>query len=66
VSVVQVERPDPSVFQPVPPNTYAQVAADFTDYAELLATVGRYDDLAYWDFGGGAASGTLPWLPADV
>ena len=65
VAVVQVERPDPQVFVPVPPTIYAAVRADFTDYADLLAQVSTYDALAYWDFAG-ATSGTLPWLPSDV
>ena len=65
VDVVQVERPDPSVFVPVPPTVYAVVAADFDDYADLLDQAHTYDQVAYWDFTG-AASGTLPWLPSDV
>jgi hypothetical protein len=65
IAVVQVERPDPAVFTPIPPTTYATVAEMFTDYAELLATVGTYDALAYWTFTG-APTATRPWLPVDV
>ena len=65
VATVQVERPDPAIFVPIPPTVYAVVAADFNDYADLLAQAHTYDALAYWDFST-ATSGTLPWLPSDV
>jgi hypothetical protein len=66
IAVVQVERPAAHVFQPIPPATYAAVAAEFANYADLLAQVHTYDQLAYWWDVGGVSSGTLPWLPSDV
>ena len=46
VAVVQVERPDPALFTPSVPNTYAAVKASFVDYAEVLALAHTYDNLA--------------------
>jgi len=65
-AVVQVERPDPSIFVPSIPNTYADVNATWASYAAMQAAVGTYDALAYTypddpDAGPGA-----PWLPDDV
>ena len=65
VSVIQVERPDPAIFVPTPPNTYANVKATFATYAALLAAVGTYDALLY-TFTGIDASPVIPWLPDDV
>lgn len=63
-SVVQVARPDPATFVPVPPNTYANVEAAYATYADLLAAVGTYDELAYIQ--AGATGPVVPWLPDDI
>jgi len=65
VAVVQVERPDPAIFIPTPPMTYAAVKAAYATYAALLAAVGTYDRLLY-TFAGGDASPVIPWLPDDI
>jgi hypothetical protein len=66
VACVQVERPDPSVYVPAPPMTYAAVVATWPTYAELYAGVGSYEELAYTYPEGGAPGGSIPWLPDDV
>ena len=65
VEIVQVERPDPAVFVPQAPNTYAHVKATFATYADLKAGVGTYDQLAY-TVPAGEESPVIPWLPDDV
>jgi hypothetical protein len=65
VSVVQVERPDPGIFVPTAPMTYAAVKATYATYAALKAAVGTYDQLLY-TFTGVDASPVIPWLPDDV
>jgi hypothetical protein len=65
VACVQVERPNPAVFVPQAPNTYANVKTSFATYAALKAAVGTYDELAY-TYPGGEASPIIPWLPDDV
>jgi len=64
ISCVQVERPDPSVFTPTAPNTYANVKSAFATYAALKAGVANYDALAYTYPTG--TSPVSPWLPVDV
>jgi len=66
VAVVQVERPDPGLFAPTPPNTYAQVKATWATYADMLAAVGTYDGLLYTFPAGTDASPVIPWLPDDI
>jgi len=63
---VQVERPDPSLFVPTAPNTYANVKATFATYAALKAAVGTYDQLAYTFPANPDANPTPPWLPDDI
>jgi hypothetical protein len=65
VSVIQVERPDPAIFVPTAPMTYAAVKATYATYAALKAAVGTYDQLLY-TFTGVDASPVIPWLPDDV
>jgi hypothetical protein len=64
-SCVTVERPDPSVYTPVPPATYADVKADYATYADMSAAVANYDDLAY-TYPSGVAPPVPPWLPDDI
>ena len=67
VACVQVERPDPAIFLPQAPNTYAAVKAAWATYAALKAGVGTYEELAYtYPAGGGGEPGGGPWLPDDV
>lgn len=67
VQCVQVERPDPAVYVPVAPNTYANVRADYATYAALKTAVGTYDQLAFtfpsdpdWE------AAFPPWPPDDI
>jgi len=65
VDVVQVVRPDPSIYVPLAPNTYANVKATYATYTALRAGVASYDALAY-TFPVGVANPILPWPPDDV
>jgi hypothetical protein len=60
----QVERPDPGIFVPTPPNLYSNVKATYADYAALTAAVASYDELAYTYPGG--QDPVSPWPPSDV
>lgn len=64
--VVQVERPDPAAYVPVPPNTYANVKATYATYAALKTGVITYDQLAYTYPAGPNIVPIVPWLPDDV
>jgi len=66
IQVVQVERPDPGLFVPIPPNTYQHVKDTFATYADLKAAVVTYDQLAYTLPPDGESSPIEPWLPDDV
>jgi hypothetical protein len=66
VQTVQVQRPDPGYFVPVPPNTYQNVTATYATYADLEAAVGTYDELAYTYPPDLVASPIEPWLPDDI
>lgn len=66
VAAMQVARPDPTIFSPVPPNTYTNVKASFADYAALKAGVGTYDALAYFIPADPDLHPIAPWLPDDV
>lgn len=66
VQSVQVERPDPTVFVPVAPNTYRRVAQTFATYADLRASGLTYDELAYTYPAEIEASPIVPWPPDDV
>jgi len=68
IDVVQVRRPDPSVFSPVPPNTYQHVMDTFDTYADLRAGVVNYDALMYAfpAVGEVPTQAVRPWLPSDV
>jgi hypothetical protein len=64
--VVQVDRPDPSVFVPVPPVTYQVVEDTYATYAELLAA-GSYDDVLYdYPLVAGEVGFAIPWPANDV
>jgi hypothetical protein len=65
VACVQVERPDPSIYVPLAPNTYANAKATYATYADLKAGVVSYDELAY-TYPTGTTNPILPWLPDDV
>lgn len=65
VRAQQVERPDPTLYVPTAPTTYAAVAAAFADYAALAAARSSYDALAY-DYAAGEPTSTVPWPPDDV
>lgn len=65
ISVVQVERPDPGIYVPLAPNTYANVKATYASYSALLAGVASYDALAY-TYPSGTPDPVPPWTPDDV
>jgi hypothetical protein len=68
IDVVQVARPDPAVFRPIPPMTYARVQLEWATYAALAADpeVPSYADLLYHDPGSVEPTPTFPWLPVDA
>jgi hypothetical protein len=67
VGLVQVARPDPELFSPSPPLTYARRLELWATYRAVVALGVSYQELAYTDGGGGTASpGGLPWLPDDI
>jgi hypothetical protein len=65
VSCVQTERPNPSIYVPLAPNTYANVEATYATYADLEAGVATYDELAY-TYPAGVSDPIKPWLPDDA
>lgn len=67
VDVVQVARPDASVFVPLPPLTYRQRLATWATYRDVVDTGLSYQEIAY-TFPGDTtgASPVPPWLPDDV
>ena len=66
VSIVQVERPDPALFEPAAPNTWANVESDFTDWAEVLGLAWTWDQVGNTYPANPWASPVVPWLPDDV
>lgn len=66
VAFVQVERPDPVVFVPLAPVTWAEVEAEYASWADVQAGVLTWDQLAstFPVMPGGDPA--VPWLPADV
>jgi len=65
VAAVQVTRPDPGLYVPIPPATYELVAVNYADYAELMAERVNYDAVLY-DYAGAEAADAVPWPPTDV
>lgn len=61
----QVNRPDPVLYSPQPPQSYLNVRDTFATYADLRAQRANYDALAY-DWTGSSASDVFPWPPSDV
>lgn len=66
VDVVQVARPDPSMFVPLPSLTYADRLEQWPTYAAVAATGFSYEELAYSSFPAGSVDPGPPWLPDDV
>lgn len=65
VSGRQVDRPDPVLYAPAPPSTYATVKATYATYAALKAARASYDAVLY-DWSGAAPPDVVPWPPVDV
>lgn len=65
ISGVQVDRPDPALYVPIPPATYTAVKARFATYAALEAAYDTYDGLLY-DYTGIGAVDNVAWPPRDV
>ena len=64
VSARQVQRPDPALYSPAAPSTYATIKAAYATYADLKAARVNYDAVLY-DYSSGA-SDIVPWPPSDV
>ena len=65
VEAVQVRRPDPGIYVPEPPATYATVKSTYATYADFMAAYETYD-AALYDYGTGAPVFVVAWPPADV
>lgn len=65
VDAVQVDRPDPDLYAPVPPATYASVKAGYATYTALKAARASYDAVLY-DYATALPGDVLPWPPDDV
>jgi hypothetical protein len=65
VDCVQVDRPDPILYAPIPPATYQTVKDDFATYADMTAQRPTYDAVLY-DYSSAEASDVQPWPPSDV
>jgi hypothetical protein len=65
VACVQIERPSPSIYAPIPPNIYSAVKATYATYTALKAANATYDVLAY-TYPAGVLNPIKPWLPDDV
>jgi hypothetical protein len=61
----QVDRPDPTFFQPTAPVTYTYIKTTFATYAALKAARASYDAMSY-DWAGAAPDDVFPWPPDDV
>ena len=61
----QVARPDPVLYVPIGPSTYADVKASFATYADLKTERVNYDAVLY-DWPGTAPADVVPWPPDDV
>jgi hypothetical protein len=65
IDVVQVARPDPALYVPLPPLTYADRSEMFATYADTTATGRSYQDVAY-TFPPDRIDPTPGWPPDDV
>ena len=65
VAAVQVERPDPALFEPIPPSTYQQIKTTFATYADLKAQRASYDAVMF-DYSVDEPADVVPWPPSDV
>jgi hypothetical protein len=65
VGVVQVARPDPTLYVPIPPLTYTDRLATWPLYQDATATGNTYGELAY-TFPPGRIDPGPPWPPSDV
>jgi hypothetical protein len=65
VNAVQVDRPDPILYAPIPPATYQTVNTTFATYAALNAGRPSYDAVLY-DYSTLGAADVQPWPPTDV
>ncbi|HEY7621690.1 MAG TPA: hypothetical protein VH834_18060 [Solirubrobacteraceae bacterium] len=66
IETVQVDRPDPRLYAPVAPTSYADVKATYATYAALKAAVASYDELMFNFATAGAQVLAVPWPPADL
>jgi hypothetical protein len=65
ISGRQVDRPDPVLYAPAAPSTYASVKAAYATYAALKAARASYDAVLY-DWSGSTPPDVVPWPPRDV
>jgi hypothetical protein len=61
---VQIDRPDPRVYKPRPPLTYATLLTKYGTYPAVKAA-GTYDQVLY-DYAAGTSGAVAPWPPRDV
>ena len=67
INAVQVDRPDPALYVPIPPATYEAVAARFATYADLEAAYTSYDGFLYdYTVPVPGPVDVVPWPPRDV
>ena len=66
VSAIQVTRPDPALYVPIPPNTYARLRDQHADYAAVKAAYASYDALLYDYDAAVGPTDVQPWPPRDV
>jgi hypothetical protein len=67
LDIIQVARPDPSLFAPVPPLTYRERLAEWPLYSDVLVLGLSYQELPYAaDQTGELVQISPPWLPDDV
>lgn len=65
VEAVQVDRPDPDLWPPSAPTTWATVIASYASWADLKATRSSWD-LVQWDYTHARPTSVVPWPPSDV
>lgn len=65
VSAVQVDRPDPTLWPPVAPATWATVVDDYPTWADLIDNVPTWDAVQ-WDYTHSRPTSLVPWPPTDV
>jgi hypothetical protein len=66
VAAVQVARPDPALYVPIPPMTYTRLLELHDTYADVKAAYASYSALLYDYSAVPGAADVQPWPPRDV